>query len=312
MLKKLELQSLRADIGTVSALLQDRPLESDPIGHMQLSQRKAALEAQLAQVEEQIQHKAAVALFFNGGPVIGSRGIDASFAGKTVGLFQELVSKQFAAEEIGDIGRRGPVPMRTNSDLLLTNVVRGSVGVLLEETEQNEVIADTQLKIVVDHVIETISAAAAPLSDDFERALEGMDSRYLSALGQFFEVMDEHRALLRLVEDERELELDAEAIRRGRDRAGAARIDEREFDNYIGRIYILPVARRFELWLAEGEPILGGVANDFARHDLDRLLSAGDVIGERWRVRLKVRTVSRPNRAPKVTYTLMGMIERVL
>jgi hypothetical protein len=312
MLKQLEIQSLRADLGSLSALLADRTAESDPIGYFQLSHRREQLEARLAEVQGLVQHKAAVALFFAGGPVIGSRGIEASFAGKTVDIFQDLVSKKFAAEEVGEIGRRGPVPMRANSDLLLTNLVRGSVGVLLEESDQNDAIADTQLKVVVDQVVDTISAAASQDVAEFDAVLEGMDSRYLGSLEQLFSLMDESRALLRVVESERDIEFGSEAIRRARERVSTARINENEADDFVGLIFILPTARRFELRQVDGEaPIVGTVSNAFARGDMERLISSGDVVGERWRVRIKTRTVTRPNRPPKITYTLLGLVERI-
>lgn len=311
MLKKLELQALRADMSAIERLLQGRTSEDDPLGYLQLSKRRQALSAKLAEVESVVQHKAAVMLFFAGGPVVGSRGIDAAFAGKTVGLFQDLVSKQFAMEEVGELGRRGPVALQPNSDLLVTNVVRGSVGLLLEEADQNDAFADTQLKVVVDHVIDTMAAAAAPAPDAFEQVLEGMAPRFLTALGDFFELMDEQRALLRVVESERELEFNTDAIGRGRERSRAAHIDEQEHDELVGKIFILPDSRRFELRVIDGEPpIAGTVAREFARRDLEALLAAGNAIGERWRVRIRTRTLTRPTRAPRVTHTLLGMIER--
>ena len=312
MLKRLELQALRADLGAVNSLLEERNEESDPIGFLQLSQRRDTLVAKMGEVEVLDSHRAAVGLFFSGGPVIGSLGIDASFAAKTVSLFQEMVTKQFALEEVGDMGRRGPVAMQPNSDLIVTNVVRGSVGLLLEEAAQTDAFADTQLKVVIDRVVETVSAAAAQDGEEFEQALERMDPRFLSSLGQFFEVLDEKKAVVRVVEEEREVELSRDAVRRGRERAGAADIVDSEPIEVTGRVFILPAARRFELRLVDGEaPLVGVVAREFARRDLESLLAAGNAVGERWRVRIKTRTVTRPARAPKVSHTLVGMIERI-
>jgi hypothetical protein len=312
MLKKLKIQSLRADISSLDRLLEGRTSENDPLGFLQLKKRRDTLTAKLEEIEGVAQHKAAVALFFAGEPVVGSRGIDAAFAGKTMSLFQDLVSKQFAMEEVGTLGRRGPVALHSNSDLLVTNVVRGSIGLLLEEADQNEVFTNTQLKVVVDHVIDVLAAATAPKGDAFEEALDGMVPRFLTSLGDFFEVMDEKRALLRVVGSECEFEFDNEAIRRGRERARAAHIDEKEHEELIGKIFILPDSRRFELRTIEGgAPLVGTIAWEFAHRDLESLLAAGNAIGERWRVRIRTRTITRPTRAPKVTHTLLGMIERV-
>lgn len=311
MLKKLELQALRADISAIERLLQGRTEDSDPLGVMQLRKRQASLRAKLTDIEATVQNKAAVALFFAGGPVVGSRGIDATFAGKTVSLFQDLVSKQFAMEEVGAIGTRGPVALQSNSDLLVTNVVRGSVGLLLEEADQNDALSETQLKVVVDHVVDNIAAAASPSSEAFEQALERMAPRFLNTLGEFFEVLDEKHALLRVVESEREVDFNCDAIRRGRERSRAAHIEEQEHEQLVGRVFLLPDSRRFELRIIDGEPPLTGtIAREFARSDLERLVSGGNALGERWRVRIRTRTLTRPNRTPKVTHTLLGMIER--
>lgn len=51
MLDALEIQALRADLGAVGCLLQGRCENDDPIGHRQLSQRYARLEAELKAVE---------------------------------------------------------------------------------------------------------------------------------------------------------------------------------------------------------------------------------------------------------------------
>jgi hypothetical protein len=312
MLKKLEVDAIRADIGAVERLLEGRTVESDPLGFMQLSKRREALQARLNEAEGAPQHKAAIALFFAGGPVVGSRGIEATFASKAVSIFQDLVSKQFAMEEIGELGRRGPVSMQPNSDLIVTNVVRGSVGLLLEESDRSDAFADTQLKVVVDHVVDSIEAAAAPAADAFEEALERMAPRFLTALGEFFEVMDEQRALLRLVESEREVEFNSDAIHRGRERSRAAHIEERDHDEYVGKVFILPDSRRFDLRIVDGEPgITGTVSREFARKDLEGLLAEGNAVGERWRVRIRTRTLTRPARPPKVSYTLLGLIQRV-
>ena len=91
MFKRLELQALRADLGTVTSLLQQRTDVADPIGFLQLSQRRDTLVAKMAEVTGSECQRAAVGLFFSGDLVIGSLGIDASFATKTVTLFQEMV-----------------------------------------------------------------------------------------------------------------------------------------------------------------------------------------------------------------------------
>lgn len=101
MMKRLELDSLKADLSAVEALLVSRTQAEDPIGWMQYASRKAQLQQQVAEMEIKPDLHASVALYFGGRPVIGSRGIMADFAGKTLEQYQDMVSKRNASVELG-------------------------------------------------------------------------------------------------------------------------------------------------------------------------------------------------------------------
>lgn len=312
MIKKLALNSLAADLAAINLLLEDRSAESDPIGFMQFTQRKQDLVKKIEALNAAPELKASVGLFFTGAPVLGSRGIKADFVGKAIEGFQDLVAKQFAAEEIGEAGKRGPIALKKNSDLMLTDIVRGSVGVVLEEANQNEVLTETELKIVVDHVADALINSSGVNSDVFESLLERIDHRYLAALGNLFTLLDEEGALVRIVEGERDIQLDSVAIKRARDRLDSAHIDEDDSREFSGRLFLLPAHRRFELALLDGvNTIYGTVSPEFAKDKLNQLLADGGVVGETWKVRMKVRTITRPNRDPKTTYMLMNLLEEI-
>lgn len=53
--KRLELKSLRADLGAVEGLLNGRTKEDDPFGVMQFSQRRAYLMSKLADIDAKTQ-----------------------------------------------------------------------------------------------------------------------------------------------------------------------------------------------------------------------------------------------------------------
>lgn len=311
MVKKLELQTLSAEVAAVEALLGSRSAGDDPVGHFQFTQRLAELRQELERIGEAPDLTGSVALFFTGAPVVGSHGIKADFAGKAVEIFQDIVSKRFAANEVGDLGGRGPVPMRSSSDLLLTNVARGSFGVVLEENASNQPLAETELKVVLEEVIETIGLAAGEDAEPFEDLLERIDTRYLRSLGEFFKLLDEGDATVRLVEGEQDRQFTAIEIHRARERTGAAQIEERDNEHLVGRLYLLPAHRRFELTLDSGEIIWGPVSGEFATAHLEAVRGLNNVVGKRWRVRARVRVVTRPNRPPKTTYRLLGLIERL-
>lgn len=312
MIKKLELNSLAADLSAINLLLKDRTSESDPIGFMQFTQRKQDLLKKIDELNAAPELKASVGLFFSGLPVLGSRGIKADFVGRVIEGFQDLVAKQFAAEEIGDAGKRGPIALKKNSDLMLTDIVRGSVGVVLEEANQNESLAETELKIVIDHVTDAIVTSSGVNTEIFEKLLEKIDHRYLTALGNLFTLLDDEGASVRIVEGARDIQLDSISIKRARDRLESAHIDEDDSVEFSGRLFLLPAHRRFELALLDGvSTIYGTVSSEFAKDKLNQLLADGGVVGQTWRVRMNVRIITRPNREPKLTYTLLNLIEEI-
>lgn len=311
MVRKLELESLSAEAATIDRLLTDRPEEADPIGYFQLSQRREELQTQINQMQGAPDNSASIALFFAGAPVVGSRGIRADFAGRAVSVFQDLVSKRFAAAELGELGRRGRIPLRANSDLFITDVVRGSFGVVLSETIETEPLADTQLKTVVDSVVNSIDVATASDSEPFEALLEDIDSRYLRSLEEFFELLDEEAATVRLVEGDLDRQFNSIQVKRGRERTSSTQINERDDELFEGTLFLLPAHRKFELVTNGAESIWGTVAREFSGTHLNELADANEVVGHRWRVRIATRTIQRPNQEPKTTMRLLGLVAKL-
>lgn len=312
MLKKLELEALQADISSVDRLLSYRNEQDDPIGFLQFSSRKLELAKKLSALNASPDMSAGVALFFGGDPVLGSKGIRAQFAGKAIEAFQDLVSKKFATTETGTLGQRGPIPLRSNTELMLTDVARGSFGLVLEEINSNDSLTRTDLHQVVDEVTNTIIEFSAPEFAAYESALETIDSRLLVSLRDFFKLLDEENATIRLVEGEVDASLDSVAIHRARNRTDFSSIDETESDEVVGRLFILPAHRRFELIKTDtGETLYGTVSADVSKKSLELLRTDNDVVGKVWRTKMRVRETVKQNQEPKFSYTLLELIGKV-
>lgn len=309
MVRRLELEAVRQDLSAVQKLLANRTPESDPIGHLQFSSKATELERRLTELNDTRETKASLAIFFSGEPVHGSRGVRAEFAGKAVNLVQELISKQFASMELGSMAGTGPVPLRGNSDMLLTDVARGSVGVILEEAERNESLTESELSVAVSKVAEDILQTSQADATAFEELLAEIDDRYFSTLSQLFKLFDDAHATVRVVDRDHDLELDAVAVHRARERTDAAVISDNDDVRMEGHLYLLPTTRRFELHTS-GETIHGVVSGEFARDHLEQL-RADNVVNRDWLVRMKKRTITRPNRAPQHRYTLRGLIRQL-
>jgi hypothetical protein len=305
MLLQLEREFLQADLAQVRALLLQTPADEDPIEHFQFTHRVRELEERLAVLPGAIEAApAGIALFFGGRPVIGSHGINASFGTKAVGHFQTLVSQRFAADEQGPLASRGRVPLADETQLLVTDVVRGSFGFVLEAAAN---LADSRvsLKAVVDEVADTLSRMAAPDEALFDEASAIVDDRQLGTLKEFFKLLDVEGTSLRLVEGARDFELDSAAVARARHRVEGLSITDRN-EVYAGQIVgWTQYSHRFELQLHDGSVIVTGAV---AREAMDRAVQEGlNPLHQHFRVSLKIRDVRARNRPSKLAYTLLGM-----
>lgn len=311
-MRRLDLESLQADREAVRAMLAIIG-DDDPIGRLSFSARLASLEAEIFRLSEVHEATGSVALLFSGQPVIGSRSITADFATTVLRTFQDMVSKRIAGDDFGRLGARGRIPERTPSTLAIRELVRGSVGFVLEEASANAEIADTHIKKAIDDVTVVICQAAADSDSEFEQSVETLDPRLLVSLRDFFRALDDGHAQVRIVEDERDASLDSNAVHRARIRVEATDVEDSETENLVGELLgLLPDARRFEMrLLGSGEVIRGAVAGALAVRWLELIEQPDErLVGQVWRTRMRVREIRERNRPPRSLYTLLGLIER--
>jgi hypothetical protein len=304
MLPQLEREFLQADLAQVRALLHDTSPAEEPIEHFQFSQRASALESRLAELTDELADApAGLAIFFGGKPVVGSQGIKATFSTRAVGYFQKLVSQRFAADEQGPLSRHGRVPMADDTQLLVTDVVRGSFGFVLQATRET---ADknTSLKQVVDEVADTLSKLAASEEALSDEASAVLDDRQLGTLREFFKLLDDEGASLRLVEGARDFELDQKAIGRARSRVEALTIDDRT-EAFEGKIVgWTQFSRRFELLTTDNTVLQGEVAPEV----IDAVTQENtNPLHLLVKIQCKVREVRSRGRPPRLRYLLKAV-----
>jgi hypothetical protein len=286
--------------------LNARTAEKDPVGHMQFSRRLEDLTQRLREIEGTPSRSAEVGLFFGGRPVVGSYGVLADFGAKAIAEFQALVSSAFAAQE-GTLGARGPVPQRDRSQMLLTDVARGSFGFILHQALEPTLI-DSEMKDIVSHAVDLVFRVSSPDEETFETLAEGIDGRVLGSLRSFFKVLDDAGATMRIVEDQREFTLQRQEVALARERAESIAFDETEGEE-TGTIYILPVSRRFELHpVGGGEALRGAISPDC----LDHLTHGGTevrpgLIGTVHIARLRIRHIRARGHELRKGYTLLSI-----
>lgn len=315
-MKQLELQALSADREAVRRLL-GAISEKDPIGRLSFEGRLASIEAEIQKLDASHETTGSVALMFAGAPVFGSRSIDAEFATTIVKSFQDLVAKRISSEEFGRMGARGKVKERTASALAIKELVRGSLGFILEENTRNEQVTDTPIKKAIDDVTAVIEQASALDAAEFNSTLEDLDPRLLGSLREFFKALDDGGASVRIVESERDANLDLASVHRGRVRVETTEVEDRDGETVTGELLgLLPESRRFDMRLIEsGEIIKGKVAPGLATQWPQLIESEGPnqkLIGQVWRAKMNVREIRERNRPPRRLYALLGLVARVL
>lgn len=306
MMKRLELDSLKADLSAVEALLASRTQAEDPIGWMQYASRKAQLQQQVAAMEIKPDLHASVALYFGGRPVIGSRGIMADFAGKTLEQYQDMVSKRNASVELGEpLSSRGIVPKRANAQMIVTAVARGSFGFVLEEATQDNELAETPLKQVVNDISDLIQKLAQADEEGFETVAETLDDRLLVSVKGFFKTLDDAGATLKLVDGHKEFILQRQDVERARLRADSIEVAERDISE-SGVIYLLPDSRRFDFYPEGDLPVRKGAISAALLKGIlggNKLIPPG-ITGSRKKASFKVREVKQRAGGGRVSYTL--------
>ena len=136
-------------------------------------------------------------LFFSGEPVQGSVGIDASFAGRVLEPFQNMVMADYADRWHGVVGSRGRRPGEAQSRLLLTGLPRGSFGLELTRADNDELFEEGQLADTLAHVTRLVEAAARS-DEDFAAELDETAPRVIQNLREFLGVIAKGKAGLRL------------------------------------------------------------------------------------------------------------------
>jgi hypothetical protein len=307
--KKLEKEALEADRNSVMEILSDISAD-DYLGQMSFRSRLDDIEKQLRELESTSETLGKVALLFGGAPVTGSRGINAKFAGDVVSQYQDLVAKRVAQHEVGRLGARGPIPFRYESTLALTDVIRGSIGFMLEESAENESLVETTIKKAIDEVTGIIRDTSSAIADDFERIVESLDPRLLGALRSFLASLDEGAATVRIVDAIHDETFDKLAIKRARERVEMTEIEERDDETIVGILHgLLPHSRRFELELSDTHKVITGTVAATVASKYDEM--NGEPTKKTWRVKMRIREIRERNKPARSVYTLIGLLEEV-
>lgn len=308
-MRKIQRDELTAQLAAVNDILQSLP-EDDYLGRTGFEERQYQITERLDQLEVAPQHRAQVALFFGGDPVIGSMGIQAEFSTDILGTFQDLITKVWGTLDGAAVRQMGPIKDKDASQLHITTVVHGSFGFVLEELKgMVEPLFQSSLSKAADEVTEYIVGFTAENETRFSELIEELNPRVFHSIRDFFAHMYKSNATFRMVEGERDEQFDRFAVERAWKRAVASDVIEDEIRVEGTLLGVTPISRRFEFASDEtGAVIYGKVGEKFSNTYLEKIKTQ-DYSGKRWRALLYKRTVTRVGRAPKDHYTLLNLEE---
>jgi hypothetical protein len=303
--RKLERDLIYADMAAVTALLNQLDTE-DVMSRFSLEARRDELRDMIGSFAGEPEDTAASAiLFFGGRPVNGTHGIESEFAGAAVSKFQDLIAKVMA-QEVGALGQRGVVPHKSASTLHITNVARGSFGFVLEEVQTQTQLVDTPLKSAVDEAVQLLDAFGEPDETHFQAAIETIDQRVLATAREFFDLMRQGGATLRLVAGMSDHSFGAEAVNRAAERATSTTVEDAE-ENVQGQLAgVLPEAHQFEFRVSDDRGVVRGkVDRALASHTLAKFNR--DMVNVDAQAQLQVKRVLRNGVVARESYTLVGL-----
>ncbi|MGD0894028.1 MAG: hypothetical protein ABR923_21105 [Terracidiphilus sp.] len=309
MMLKLDRDQIAAELAALDALLDSLPA-NDHLGRIGFMARRKEISDKFASLAKRSDHRASLALYFGGDPVIGSLGIEAGFSTNALGSFQDLLSKVWGEAETGGLSPAGPVKDKPESQLHITSLVHGSFGFLLEELDEHgEPLFETSLKKAADQIAGYMAKFAGEDEQEFTETIEQMDPRVFLSLREFFGYIYRGKATFRLVEGDRDERFDRPSVERAWHRAEESSVEEKRI-RVEGRLLgVIPVRRRFEFERDGAHDVIeGAVGEKFGQSYLERI-STEQFAGRRWAALLHRKVVSRVRRQPSVIYTLLELEE---
>lgn len=306
-LRKLERDFAYADLAAVNGLLAQLG-DEDVMARFGLEARVEELQQTIAQLDGASEEPtASAALFFGGRPVLGARGIESEFAGSAVTKFQDIVAKMLA-HETGSLAQRGVVPNKAAATLHITNIVRGSFGFLLEEVRPQHALIETPLKAAVDEATRLLDAFGEPDEEQFQATVETIDQRVLGTAREFFDLMRQSGATLRLVAGETDRSFGAEAVARAAERATSTMLEDAD-ETVQGQLAgVLPDAHQFEFRVGGDRGTIRGKVDRALRADQLAQFNR-DWVNVDAVAHLHVKRVRREGAVVRESFTLMTLKE---
>jgi hypothetical protein len=245
----------------------ERQLEQlrDPYDTIRLmwEQRRDALKEELGQVEAKPNTRANVALIFDGNPVRGSEDIRVDFATKALDNYQMIISSLMAERAGAEVRSRGKLPSAFSSKLFIRDMMRGSVGFILEEpsSDQSELVG-TPLHDTVEEATRIFRDLSASENAAFEERVTALAPRTLDAIKKMAKVLHDAGAETTIVGDTEEFSLDQRTTASLYTRLNELEVTERSEKREGHLLGLFPERRQYEFRPSDGSPVFYGPVSE--------------------------------------------------
>ncbi|MEW9808778.1 hypothetical protein ABUE31_22595, partial [Mesorhizobium sp. ZMM04-5] len=259
----LAIEALEADKAFAERQLETLPDNPWGTARLMWEQRLSEITQKIEKLRGSTPLSASVALVFDGLPVIGQDDIRLDFSSDALGTFQKIVTASLATLNDKAVASRGKVKGAKHSKLYIRDIIRGSMGFLLEELTPSQTdLFQTPLKTAVDQATEFIAALNAADEADFVSAIDDASPRLVGAVQRFAKVLKDAGATAKIVRDEHRLDLSVEDVNRLNERFSAVTLREESVTLDAVLLGVLPDSHTFELEIDGQNAVLKGFATD--------------------------------------------------
>ena len=221
-----EYRFLLSERATLNKLIRETE-QSDVIGRMSFEARLQEVQEQLEEYEGFSSRLVNASLTFRGSPVVGSRGIDATFGTNAARSFSDAVGLVGASKH-APLSSAGPIPHREDYRLIITNTARGSFGFQFEEASQQPALPgeSTPVETAIARVKEILEASVGT-DEELAEAIAETDQRALGGIRNFLKTVADNDAVCALAfHDDVFKFVDVAQVRRSENRLSEDNIKE--------------------------------------------------------------------------------------
>ncbi|MBO9122801.1 MULTISPECIES: hypothetical protein [unclassified Rhizobium] len=262
----LSLESLESDRAFVEKQRDKAPADRWGTSKTMWDQRLSDINQKIDEIKSKPASHASVALIFDGQPVVGQGDIRLDFTTEALSSYQKIIAASLATQQDKTIAAKGRVRGADKSKLFIRDIVRGSMGFILEElaAPQTDLFA-TPLKTAVEEVTELIGKLNSSDEQQFVEAIDSTPPRLVGALQKFTKVLEDAGATTRIVGDVNRVALTSAEIHRLSYRFAEVDVTDEQLTFEGVLLGMLPDSREFELQLhGEAATVKGSVSEEIA------------------------------------------------